>query len=321
MTATTGVLLMSFGAVDRIEDIPAYYTNIRGGRIPTSEQLGNLRVRYERIGGRSPLLGILQRQAHGIQQRLRGAGYDVPVEVGMKFWTPFIGDALRHLSQSGVQRVVALTMGPYYSTISVGGYQKFLEAAQSTLAAPVVLDLVPYWYNAPGLDAAWEEKIHEALRTRGWTPESTYVIFTNHSLPERILVLNDPYGEQFFEHGRRLAQRLRLPHWGYSYQSAGAILTERWLGPDILEALDHLKQAGRKRILVVPIGFSADHLEILHDLDVEARQRADELGLEFARTASLNEAPQFLDALSALLEARVRAAPAVALGVGTARRA
>lgn len=298
MNQEWGVLLMAFGAVGSPDDVEEYYTRIRGGRTPTQEEVADLRTRYERIGGRSPLVGITRRQARALEEALRRKGHAVPVRAGMRFWDPSIEDALQDLVELGARRVVALTMGPYDSRISVGGYQRALDAAHRRVDASLDVTLVRQWYDAPGLESAWRHRFHEALEKNRWSADSARVLFSAHALPERILLWNDPYPRQFFDHGSRLAAAWRLSSWGFTYQSAGAGGGQRWMGPDVLDALADAKDLGDDRVLVVPIGFSADHLEILHDLDYEARSRASELGIGFARTPSLNHQEAFVEALA-----------------------
>lgn len=297
MTHDTGVLLMAFGAVESVDDVEAYYTRIRHGRRPTPEEVRDLRVRYERIGGRSPLVEITRRQAAALETSLGEEGADVPVRCGMRFWDPSVEDALEELVAEGVRRVVALTMGPYDSRISVGGYERALASAHEIVDSSLEVELVRHWYGAPGLEAAWRQRFTDALSANDWPKETIRVLFSAHALPERILLWNDPYPRQFVEHGSRLAAAWDLPNWGFTYQSAGAGGDQPWTGPDILDALAYAKDLDDARVLVVPIGFSADHLEILHDLDYEANDRAQELGVEFARADSLNDHPLFIEAL------------------------
>lgn len=292
-----GVLLMAFGAVQSVDDVEEYYTRIRGGRRPTDAEIEDLRARYERIGGRSPLVDIARRQASALEASMAEAGFSVPVRCGMRFWDPSVADALAELTDAGVDRIVALTMGPYDSRISVGGYERALRQAHKAAGTSVEVELVRHWFDAPGLDAAWRSRFDDALNATGWDVASTRVLFSAHALPERILLWNDAYPRQFVAHGTELASEWGLPRWGFTYQSAGAAGTQRWTGPDVLDALAHAKEMGDECVLVVPVGFSADHLEILHDLDVEARRRAEDVGIAFARAGSLNDHPHFIQAL------------------------
>lgn len=288
---TTGALLLTFGAVESLDDIPRYYCNIRGGKPPTDTEVADLRARYERIGGRSPLATILQMQADALAKALADAGHSMPVATGMRYWQPTIEDGVRRLAEQGVRRIVAITSGPYDSGISIASYARFLEEAGETVDPSLHIQLVRTWFDAPGLDEAWQAQYRAALDGMGWPEGSCHALLTSHALPERVLPLGDPYPLQFQAHAQRLARFLGLQDWGLCYQSAG-LTRDPWLGPDILPALRHLKAAGKRRILVIPVGFCADHLEILHDLDVEAAAEASRLGLEFARTPMLNDSPQ-----------------------------
>lgn len=318
---TTGILLATFGAVERVDDVAAYYTNIRSGQPPPEDRVQDLRRRYERIGGRSPLGDITRRQAAALEGALAERGLDVPVEVGMKFWRPTIEDGLAALARRGATHALAITSGPYDSAISIGGYGRQLDAASQRLG--VGHALVRSWHDAPGLAEAWRERYAQAVEAMGWKEGSFHVLFSCHSLPERVMAWADPYPAQFLAHAARTAGALGLERWGVTYQSAG-LTEEPWLGPDILQSLDHLKRMGIRRVLVMPIGFCADHLEILHDLDIEARQRAEALGLEFARAPSLNDSPAFVAALANVVEARIGdgagPAPAPLLAINGDRR-
>lgn len=303
MTAQ-GVLLMTFGAVESLDDLPQYFSNIRGGIPASPEQLADLRARYERIGGKSPLVHITRRQATALEGAIRRQGHDVPVEIGMRFWSPSVEDGVRRLAERGARRITAISSGPYDSRISIGSYERHLKAAIAAVDPGLEAELVRQWFDAPNLDRAWQHQYEQALQETGWSQESCYVLLSAHSLPERILVWNDPYPRQFMEHAMRLAGHLNLASWGVTYQSAG-LTQEPWLGPDILQALDYVKALGAKRVLSLPIGFCADHLEILNDLDHEAADKAAALGIEWKRAASLNDSAELIKVLSAIVERRM----------------
>lgn len=313
MTAD-GVLLMTFGAVESLDDLPQYFSNIRGGKPPSPQQLADLRTRYERIGGKSPLVQITRRQASALEQALGLEGRDVAVEIGMRFWQPSVEDGVRRLAERGVRRIIAITSGPYDSRISIGSYERHLNAAVAAVDSSLKVELVRQWFDTPNLDEAWQRQYEVALAQTGWASGSFYALLSAHSLPERILVWNDPYPRQFTEHAMRLARHLQLQSWGMSYQSAG-LTQEPWLGPDILQALDYVKTLGAKRVLSLPIGFCADHLEILNDLDHEAAAKAAALGLEWKRAPSLNDSMGFTKVLAAIVTRRL-AMPSEILNTG-----
>jgi protoporphyrin/coproporphyrin ferrochelatase len=277
----TAIVLMAYGSPSRLEDVPAYLEDIRGGRSSPSGVLQHLIERYRGIGG-SPLNEITERQRAALEAELR-----LPVFVGMKHWTPRIAEAAEHAIAAGAERIVGLVLAPHYSKISIGGYRSRLEEA---LAERAELVMIESWFDhEPFLDVV-------ADRLRG---TDAHVVFTAHSLPERVLA-GDPYEEQIRESGRLIAERAGLESWSVAFQSESQT-GGKWLGPDILKHLDDLKERGVEHVLVAPVGFVSDHLEILWDLDVEARNRAQELDLSFERMPSLNDDPAFIAALAALV--------------------
>jgi len=280
----TAVVLMAYGSPTRPEDIPAYFEDIRGGRPVRPEAVAELVERYRRIGGSSPLNEITERQRAALELEL-GA----PVYVGMKHWTPRISEAADQAIQAGAQRIVGLVLAPHYSAISIGGYRDRLAEAVGDRAELVMIES---WHDhRPLLDIL-------ADRIRG---TDAHVVFTAHSLPERILAEGDPYKDQLLETSRLVAERAGVENWSFAFQSASPT-GEPWLGPDILEELERLHAEGVRKVLVAPVGFVSDHLEILWDIDVEAREKAAELGLELDRIESLNDAPEFARALAMLVE-------------------
>jgi protoporphyrin/coproporphyrin ferrochelatase len=281
------VVLMAYGSPSRPEDVRPYLEDVRGGRPVSDEAVEELAERYRRIGGRSPLDEVTEAQRAALEREL-----GVPVFVGMKHWRPRIAEAVESALAAGATRIVGLVLAPHYSRLSVGEYRERLETA---VAGRAELVLVESWHDHPRfLDAVAE-------RTGG---TDSWVVFTAHSLPERILADGDPYKDQLLETSRLVAERAGLKDWSFAFQSASAT-GEPWLGPDILDELQRLYEVGVRRVLVAPVGFVSDHLEILWDLDVEARERAAELGLELERTRSLNDDPVFVRALAELVEERL----------------
>jgi len=279
----TAVVLMAYGSPSRIEDIPAYLADIREGKPVSDHAVEELIERYRRIGGRSPLDEVTESQRAALEAELGG-----PVHVGMKHWTPRIAEAVEAALADGAERIVGLVLAPHYSRLSIAGYRARLEAA---LDGRAELVFVESWHDhKPFLDVL-------ADRVRG---TDAHVVFTAHSLPERILRDDDPYRDQLLETSRLVAERAGLATWSFAFQSASAT-GEAWLGPDILDELDRLHAEGVGKVLVCPVGFVSDHLEILWDLDVEARERASELGLELDRVESLNDDQAFIAALAELV--------------------
>jgi ferrochelatase len=260
-----------------------YLEDVRGGRPVSDQAVEELAERYRRIGGRSPLDDVTEAQRAALQREL-GA----PVFVGMKHWRPRIAEAVEAALAAGATRIVGLVLAPHYSRLSIGGYRERLEKA---LADRAGLVLVESWHDEPSFIDALAERVRG---TDAW------VVFTAHSLPERILDEGDPYRDQLLETARLVAERAGVERWSFAFQSASPT-GEPWLGPDVLEELERLRAEGVSKVLGAPVGFVSDHLEILWDLDVEARERAAELGLEWARTESLNDEPAFVHALAELV--------------------
>ncbi|MDQ3889739.1 MAG: ferrochelatase [Actinomycetota bacterium] len=277
----TAVVVMAYGSPGRIEDVPAYYADVRGGRPVSRGAVEELVERYRRIG-RSPLNEITEAQRAALEREL-----GLPVYVGMKHWEPRIGEAAVQALATGAERVVGLVLAPHYSRVSIGGYRERLERS---LDGEAELAFVESWHDHPPfLDVL-------AGRLRG---RAGHVVFTAHSLPERS-VADDPYREQLLETSRLVACRAGVDDWSFAFQSASAT-GEPWLGPDILEELERLHGQGVGDVLVAPVGFVSDHLEILWDIDVEAREKAAELGLGLERIESLNDDPDFIRALADLV--------------------
>ncbi len=295
---------MAYGTPSSEDDIAPYLTDIRRGRKPTQEAVEELKERYRRIGGRSPLLDITNKQASTLGKTLNHEGIRARVYVGMKHWHPYVGEVLPKVVNDGFHRIIALAMAPHFSQISIGGYKQVLDQA-ATAAGDMRVDFVESWYDHPLFHRAVAQQVTEAL-AQFPKPEKVEVLFTAHSLPERILQENDPYPSQLHSSCQAVASLAKLDHWSLAYQSAGQT-GEKWLGPDILEALQNISTQDRVAdVLVVPIGFVADHLEILYDIDVEAHAVAKTLGLNLKRTQSLNTNPTFISALADIVSKRAK---------------
>lgn len=282
-----GVLLMAYGTPASLDEVEPFYTDIRGGRTPSRELLDNLRARYQAIGGRTPLLEITRQQAAALQRAL---GAEYRVFIGMRHWRPYIREALAEMESAGISEAVALALAPHYSALSIGAYFEAIDAAGTRIA----FRKVPSWHLQPAYLDAVADRVRAA--SAALNPET--VVFTAHSLPKRILDMGDPYVDQLRETSEALASRLGLRQWSFSFQSAGAT-GDAWLGPDILQTIEAEAAKGTCRLLVAPIGFISDHLEILYDLDLQARQRAAACGLDLRRTESLNASPELIQALKA----------------------
>jgi ferrochelatase len=283
----TAVIVMAYGSPPTEDDVPAYLADIREGKPVSEHAVAELKERYRRIGGRSPLDEITERQRAALEAEL-----GVPVYFGMKHWQPRVAEAVDAALAGGAETIVGVVLAPHYSRLSIAGYRERLETALGGRAELVFVDS---WHDhMPFVDVLVD-------RVRGF---DGHVVFTAHSLPERILGAGDPYRDQLLETSRLVAERAEIDEWSFAFQSASAT-GEPWLGPDILEELETLAANGVRRVLVCPVGFVSDHLEILWDLDVEARDKAAELGLELERIESLNDDPAFISALAELVRPRV----------------
>ncbi len=291
-TVTNAVVLMAYGSPDRLDDVPAYYADIRGGRQVRPELLAELSERYRRLGieGSNPLNEITERTRAALEEHV-----GLPVLTGMKHWRPRIAEAADAALAAGAERVIGLVLAPHYSRLSIGGYREQLEQA---LAGRAQLTFVESWHDEPGLVELWADRL------RG-TRE--HVVFTAHSLPARILDEGDPYQDQLLETSAAVAGAAGVGEWSFSYQSESPT-GEPWLQPDILDHLGALRDRGVAEVLVCPIGFVADHLEIRWDLDTEAQERARELGLRLRRTAMPNDDPAFVEVLGGIVR-RMLAVP------------
>lgn len=293
------VLLMAYGGPGNLGEVEPYLLDVRGGR-PTSPALvEEIRARYARIGGRSPILELTRAQAAGVGKAL-GNGFRV--YVGMRHWHPYIAATVEAIVSAGHRRVIGVVMAPHFSGMSVGAYEKkMLAAAGSRLETA----LVRSWWEQPAFLDAVAGRVTEALQ-RFPAPADVEVIFTAHSLPQRILADGDPYPDELQASAAEVARRLTLPRWRFAYQSAGAT-AEPWLGPDAGDVVTELAEHGTQAILLVPIGFVCDHVEILFDIDVEYQELAQRLGIQLERIASLNDDPGLVRAVADVVRATVGA--------------
>jgi protoporphyrin/coproporphyrin ferrochelatase len=285
---TVGVVLMAYGTPRTPDDIEPYYTDIRRGRPPSAEQLADLTRRYAAIGGTSPLARRTECQRDALKTELdRRAPGRYRVELGYKHAPPSIEQAVEALAASGTERLVGLVLAPHYSALSVGEYLGRAGGAAATAGLP--LTGIESWATEPALVAYLGDQVRRRLADM---PPNTKVLFTAHSLPARILADGDPYPDEVRSTAAAVGDAIGLvpwARWSVAWQSAGRT-PEPWIGPDILTVIDELaKSENADGLLVCPCGFVSDHLEVLYDLDIEARQRAESNGLVFARTASVND--------------------------------
>ena len=291
---TVGVLAMAYGTPRDRDDIEIYYTDIRRGRPPTPELLADLVRRYDQLGGTFPLREITDRQVAGLRAAL-GEGY--VVALGTKHSTPKVEDGVAELAAAGVERIVGLVLAPHYSKFSIGEYAE--RAAKAGAEHGIAVDTVASWHLLP----AYVDFLAAAVTTAlAQVPAQSEVVFTAHSLPERIVAAGDPYPTELRETAEAVARRCGLSRWSVGWQSAGRT-PEPWLGPDVLEIVRD-RAGSAAGLMVCACGFVADHLEVAYDLDIEAASLARDLGLPFARTASVNDDAAVMTALAELVAQR-----------------
>jgi protoporphyrin/coproporphyrin ferrochelatase len=294
-----GVLLMTYGSPADQADVPRYLAAVRGGRPAADELVAEFQRRYAVIGG-SPLIAITQAQAAAVETRLRATGLDARAAAGMRFSPPSVAEGLARLAEAGCERVAGIIMSPQYSGLLMGGYERALAEAVAALGGGPEARLVPAWYRAEGFLTAVAERIHEGLaRLPADERDRAPVLLTAHSLPRRVAEQEPGYLDQLRETAELVADRagLSADRWHFCWQSAGHEPGE-WMTPDFADLVPELRWADQRSVLVAPIQFLADHLEVLYDIDVGAREQAERANMVFARIESLNLHPAFVAALA-----------------------
>ncbi|MFB9278192.1 ferrochelatase [Cohnella cellulosilytica] len=295
---TIGVLVMSYGTPESLEGVEAYYTHIRRGHPPTAEQLDDLTSRYRAIvGGVFPLRENTNRQAEALQRtldKLAGEGAYACYQ-GLKHAAPFIEDGIAAMAADGIREAVGIVLTPQYSSMSVGGYLK--RAREEAEKQGIRFRGVEEYHLHPQLIEALSGRVSEGLARLGDDREDALVLFSAHSLPAKILELNDPYANQLLATSATVADKAGVDKWQFTWQSAGQT-GQPWLGPDILETLEKLAAEGVRSVLVTPVGFVSDHLEVLYDIDIEAKKFAEDKGIRLERIRMLNDDPQYMAALA-----------------------
>lgn len=300
---TTGVLVMAYGGPDSLEEIPGYLADIRSGRPTPRAVVEEITENYRAIGGRSPLLEVTHRQVAALAEELGG---DYRCYLGMRHWAPWIEEVVGQMVTDGITDAVGVVLAPQFSALSVAKYQQRVADGLDLYRGSIAFRHVSSYHDSSGLVEAFAARVAEGL-TR-W-PESdrdgVHVVLTAHSLPERLLANGDPYGVQCLETAHLVVERAGLAEegWSWSYQSAGRT-PEPWVGPDLRDHLGALAGRGIRDVVVVPVGFVSDHVELLFDIDIQARARADELGMRLERPPALNDDPVFIEALAELVRGR-----------------
>jgi protoporphyrin/coproporphyrin ferrochelatase len=297
-----GVLLLAHGAPDKIEDIPEFLLNVRGGRPLLEPAVEEIKHRYALIGGGSPLLRLTLRQAEALEKLLGR-----PVFVGMRNWKPFIPEAIEKIAKSGVERIPALCLAPQNSRTSTGLYRQYLAEAVGKIAPKLQVDFIESWHDHPNLIEAFRQKIQSALlRLQAKGGGNVPIVFTAHSVPEKTIASGDPYEQQVRETALLVARAMGLAECRVAFQSQG-MTREPWIGPTVESQIDELAAAGDRHVLLAPVGFVSDHVEILHDIDIVFRDYGRKRGVEVTRSESLNDSPAFIEALASIVSARAAA--------------
>ena len=299
-----GVLVMAYGGPGNLEEVEPYLMDVRGYRPTSQEIVHEVRERYREIGGRSPILERTRSQAGAIQSVLNEQGEAFKVFVGMRHWHPLIPDVLSEMRAQGIEQMVGLVMAPHYSRMSIQAYYNKIEAADSGMQVAKIHD----WHLLPEYLDALADRVRAALaRFPAPVLADVPVIFTAHSLPERILEWGDPYPLQLLATTDALMERLGARPYEFAYQSA-AISNEPWLGPDASEVMERYAAEGRRHILICPVGFVCEHVEILYDIDIVYQKLAKDLGIQLQRIEMLNDDPRMIRGLAGLVRQTAREA-------------
>ncbi|HEX5520325.1 MAG TPA: ferrochelatase [Longimicrobiaceae bacterium] len=298
----TGVLVLAYGTPETLDDVEPYYTHIRGGRTPAPHLVADLRERYEKVGGQTPLYRLTKSVADQLAERLEA---DRPGEyrvyLGMKHWHPFIEEAVSEILADGVREVIGVVLAPHYSRYSLEGYRTYTLDALQKHDDAFRFHFVERWHDEPLFRELIARRIAEGLRQFPEEMRSeARVVFSAHSLPEKIVALGDPYVDELRDSAAGIAEIAGLEQYGFCYQSE-APTPEPWLGPDIVDYLEALHGEGVRAVLSVPFGFVADHLEVLWDIDTEAQAKAGELGMTLRRIRMPNDDADFVEAIEAVV--------------------
>ena len=305
-TPPIGIFLMAHGAPNSVDDIPEYLRNIRSGTESSPEVIEIIRDRYQKIGGSSPLLDITQQQAGELEKFLNRGQQDFKVYLGMRNWSPYIRDAVKQMVNDGVKQVFALCLAPQYSRWSTELYFTALRKALAEQGAEdIELDCIASWANHPLFIDAIVGRYNAAIETlKQKGKDEVHTVFTVHSIPSESLEFGDPYADEYDRTLKLVVDRVKPHRWYKAYQSQGMIPVP-WLGPTVESVLSKIARLGSKTVLIVPVGFVCDHIEILYDIDIGFKQFAEANRLDLHRTESMNLSPLFIEALAALVWERL----------------
>jgi len=299
------ILLLAFGGPRSLDEVEPFLTRLFRGRKPSPEQLERVKERYRLIGGFSPLPEITLKQAKALENSLHSRGYPFKSYVGMRYGQPLIEETLREIIRDGIQEVIAIPMAPFRSRASTGAYIEEVKQAQERLEGKMEISFIEGWHLHPLFLGAIQEKIEEGLRP--FTPEErkrVHSIFSAHSLP-KSLVENEFYVKDMEASVKEVLKRIEPLPWHIAFQSRG-MGPEEWLGPDVEFILTELSHQKVREVLIIPIGFVSDHIEVLYDIDIFYREKAESMGMALRRSPSLNDSERFIEALTAIVEEHMR---------------
>jgi len=299
------ILLLAFGGPRSLDEVEPFLTRLFRDRKLSSEQLERVKERYRLIGGSSPLPQITFKQAKALENNLDAKGYPYKSYVGMRYGHPLIEETLKEIVKDGIHEVIALPMAPFRSRASTGAYIEEVNQAKKNMGEKIEISFVEGWHLHPLFLGAIQEKIENGLIQ--FTPEErkkVHLIFSAHSLP-KSLVENETYVQDMDESIRAVLKKIEPLPWHLAFQSRG-MGAEEWLGPDVESVLEELSKKKIQEILIVPIGFVSDHIEILYDIDILYQNRARSLGMQLKRTPSLNFSKRFIEALAAIVEENIK---------------
>lgn len=289
---------MAYGTPETMDDVRPYLTHIRHGHEPSDKAVEDLQDRYGLIGGPSPLYQTTVDQMKGLERRLNWSDGGYRGYLGMKHWHPHIPEAVRQMAEDGIEEAVAIALAPHYSTMSIAQYLNYVSEGLKGLEKPIDVLCIKSYHDEPLFIDALEEKLREAM---DGVPEEhgagLPVVFTAHSLPEKILKEGDPYREQLLETSRLVAERFVGLSWRFAFTSQGET-KDKWLGPTLAESLDEIAAEGHKAVMVCTVGFVSEHLETLYDFDIEGKSDAEERGLAFYRAPALGTSEKYIAALA-----------------------
>jgi ferrochelatase len=302
------VLLIGFGGPTNMSEVRPFVDNVLRGRPVPPGRVEIVVHHYERIGGKSPFNELTFRQARALEAQLKTDGVPLPVYVGLRCWTPYIHETLRRMAADGKHRAVGVIMAPHQTEASWGRYEREAAAAREVAGADApVIDYIEEWHAHPSFIAAVADNVAAALtQIPANRRAQARLVFSAHSVPTAMAAAS-PYVEQITDSSRLVAERLGHTRWSVAYQSRSGSPREPWLGPDINQVVAGLAAEGCRDVVVTPIGFVCDHVEVLYDLDIEARQIAEQAGINFVRAATVSDHPAFIRALADMVQRRIAA--------------